>query len=103
MVNCDSLATNESLELSSYDKEKIEQFESSIEIKDQIYVELVWKENVKDVPSNYEVALKVLERVYLKLERTGNLNKYNQVFFDQLDKGVIEEFSTVMYGCPIVR
>ena len=92
MVNCDSLATNESLELSAYDKEKIQQFESSIEVKDQIFVELVWKDNVSDVPSNYEVALKVMERVYNKLERTGNLEKYNQVFFDQLDKDVIEEF-----------
>ena len=34
-----------------------------------------------------------MERVYLKLEKTGYLDKYNQVFFDQLDKGIIEEFS----------
>ena len=92
MVNCDSLATNKAQEPSSYDKDKIEQFESAIEVKDQIFVELVWKENVKDVPSNFEVALKVMERVYLKLEKSGNLERYNQVFFDQLDKDIIEEF-----------
>ena len=47
MVNCDSLASSsESPELSTYDLEKIQQFESAIEIKDSIYVELVWKENV---------------------------------------------------------
>ena len=92
MVNCDSLAT-ESQEFSSYDLEKIQQFESSIEVKDSIFVELVWKENFNEVPSNFEVALKVLERVYVKLERTGNLSKYNQVFFDQLDNDIIEEFN----------
>ena len=91
MVNCDSLAT-ESQEFSSYDLEKIQQFESSIEITDSIYVELVWKENFNEVPSNFDVALKVMERVYAKLERTGNLSKYNQVFFDQLSNDIIEEF-----------
>ena len=59
MLNCYALATAESLELSSYDQEKIQQFESSIVVKDSIYVELVWKENVTEVPSNYQVALKV--------------------------------------------
>ena len=93
MVNCDSLASSsESPDLSTYDLEKIKQFESSIEIKDSIYVELVWKENISEVPSNFEVALKVLERVYSKLDRTGNLDKYNKVFFDQLNSGIIEEF-----------
>ena len=44
MVNCDSLASSsESPDLSTYDLKKIKQFESSIEIKDSIYVELVWK------------------------------------------------------------
>ena len=81
MLNCDALATNESLELSSYDQEKIKQFESSILVKDSIYVELVWKENVTEVPSNYQVALKVLDRVSTKLSKSGNLDRYNQVFF----------------------
>ena len=92
MLNCDSLGLDEPMDISSYDKEKIEQFESSIVIKDQVFVELVWKENIKEVPSNFEVALKVLERVYSKLEKTGHLDKYNQVFCDQLERGIIEEF-----------
>ena len=75
MVNCDALATDESLELRSYDQEKIQQFESSIVVKDSVYVKLVWKENVTEVPSNYQVALKVLDRVYAKLDRTGNCVK----------------------------
>ena len=90
MVNCDALATDESLELSSYDQEKIQQFESSIVVKDSVFVELVWKENVTEVPSNYQVALKVLNRVYAKLSRTGNLVRYNQVFFEQLNHNIIE-------------
>ena len=43
MVNCDSLATNESQEFSLYDLEKIRQFESAIEISDSVYIELAWK------------------------------------------------------------
>ena len=95
MVNCDSLATNESLEISTYDQEKIQQFESSIVVKDSVYVELVWKDNITEVPSNYQVALKVLDRVYTKLDRTGDLDRYNQVFFEQLNHNIIEEFDCV--------
>ena len=95
MLNCDALATEESLELSSYDQEKIKQFESSIVVKDSIYVELVWKENVNEVPSNYQVALKVLDRVCDKLSKTGNLDRYNQVFFEQRNRDIIEEFDCV--------
>ena len=43
--------------------------------------------------SNYQVALKVLDRVSSKLAKTGYLERYNEVFFDQLDKGIIEEFN----------
>ena len=56
MVNCDTLVTNKSFELSSYDQEKIQQFESSIVVKDSVYVELVWKDNISEVPLNYQVA-----------------------------------------------
>ena len=53
MINCDSLATNESQDISSYDLEKIRKFESAIEVSDSVYVELVWKENVNEFPSNF--------------------------------------------------
>ena len=73
-------------------KEKIAQFERSIEIKDKIYVELVWGDNIDEVPSNFSVALGVLDRVVQKLDRTGQLDAYNKVFFDQQNEGIIEEF-----------
>ena len=88
MINCDSIGTNESQDISSYDIDKIRQFEAGIEVSDCVYVELVWKENVSEVPSNYNVALKVLDRVYTKLSKTGYLERYNEVFFDQLNKGL---------------
>ena len=93
MINCDSIGTNESQDISSYDLDKVRQFESGIEVSDYVYVELVWKENVSEVPANYQVALKVLDRVSAKLSKTGYLDRYNEVFFDQLNKGIIEEFT----------
>ena len=82
MVSCDSLGIEDISDqsVSDFDKEKIAQFESSIEIKDKIYVELVWGDNIKDVPSNYSVALAVLDKVTQKLEKSGHLEKYNNVF-----------------------
>ena len=92
MLNCDSLGAEEVKDISQYDKEKIEQFKSAIQIKDQVFVELIWKDNIDDVPSNHQVSLKVLERVYDKLEKSGQLDLYNNVFFDQLEKDIIQEF-----------
>ena len=93
MLNCDNVGIEEVPDISTYDQEKLEQFKSGIEVRDYVYVELIWKENVKDVPSNHPVALKVLERVCNKLEANGLLERYNEVFFDQLEKNIIEEFS----------
>ena len=56
---------------------------------------MVWKENITEVPSNYQVALKVLDRVCTKLSKTGNLDRYNQVFFEQRNHDIIEEFDCV--------
>ena len=94
MVSCDSLGIADISDqgVSDYDKEKIAQFEKSIEITDKIYVELVWGENIDEVPSNSSVALGVLDRVVQKLERTGLLDAYNKVFFDQQKEGIIDEF-----------
>ena len=94
MVSCDSMGIESisDLSVSEYDKEKIAQFESSIEVKDKIYVELVWGENISEVPSNFSIALGVLDRVTRNLEKQGLLQTYNQVFLDQLSEGKIEEF-----------
>ena len=44
------------------------------------------------VPSNFGIALKVLERVTDKLSLNNQLDQYNKVFLDQLEENVIEEF-----------
>ena len=82
MVSCDSVGIEDVSEqsISDFDKEKIAQFEKSIEIKDKIYVELVWGDNISEVPSNFSVSLAVLDRVSQKLERSGQLKAYNNVF-----------------------
>ena len=87
MLNVESLGiADTSDEISLYDKEKIEQFEKGIDVvNNQFHVELVWHDNIKDVPSNYEVALKVLETVSRKLDKAGTLDTYNQVFLDKLE------------------
>ena len=94
MVSCDSLGIHDISDqgVSDYDKGKIAQFEASIEIKDQVYVELVWEDNITEVPSNHSVALSVLDRVTQKLEKRGLLEVYNNVFFEQLEENIIEEF-----------
>ena len=94
MVSCDSLGIGDIADqgVSDYDKIRIDQFEAGIEIKDQVYVELVWEDNVSEVPSNHAVALSVLDRVSKKLEKNGLLEVYNNVFFEQLSENIIEEF-----------
>ena len=94
MISCDSLGIEDNSEptISDYDKEKIAQFESSIEIRDKVYVDLVWGDNIDQVPSNFSVALAVLDKVTQKLSRKGQLERYNQIFFDQLNEGIIGEF-----------
>ena len=72
---------------------KIEQFKQGIEIiNNQVYVDLVWDDNLSQVPSNYHVALKALERVCTKLDNMGRLLEYNQGFYDQAKEGQVEEF-----------
>ena len=68
MVSCDSLGIEDISEnsISDYDREKIAQFESSIEVKDKIYVDIVWGDNIDQVPSNFSVALAVLDKVTQK-------------------------------------
>ena len=76
-----------------YDQVMIDKFERGIEIIDgQVNVELVWHDNIDQVPSNAHVALKICDLVSSKLERQGKLELYNQIFAEQKSEGVIEEF-----------
>lgn len=94
MFNCESIGIIDSPDsISNYDQDMIKKFEEGIEIKNnQINVELVWHDNVDQVPSNHNVALKICDIVSDKLQRKGKLEPYNQIFFEQLKEGVIEEF-----------
>lgn len=55
MLSVDSLCIEDKSDArSSYDQEKIAQFEKGILIKNnQVHIELVWHDNVLDVPSNH--------------------------------------------------
>ncbi len=83
----------DSQELVSIDKEQVEKFREGIEFKDGHYfVELPWQqEKVKAVPSNHNVALKVLDRTLSQLNNKNLTEKYEAVFDQQLADGIIEE------------
>ena len=93
MFNIDSLGIDASLDdVSDYDKSMIDQFEKGIEVRsNQIFVDLVWKDNVNKVPSNHHVALKVLDRVMSSLEASGQQEKYLEVFKQQEAEQIIEK------------
>ena len=69
------------------------EFERGIEvINGQVHVELPFHDNVDDVPSNQNISIKICELVSKKLEAKGELESYNQLFFDQVKEDMIEEF-----------
>ena len=94
MFSCESIGITEGPDsISNYDSEKIKSFEKGIEIIDgQVHVELPFHDNVDDVPPNHNISLKICDIVSKKLEAKGKLESYNQLFFDQVKEGVIEEF-----------
>ena len=97
MFSCESIGITEGPDsMSNYDTEKIKEFEKGIEVIDgQVYVELMFHDNVDEVPSNHNISLKICDIVSNKLEAKGELENYNQLFFDQIKEDMIEEFE-----CP---
>ena len=73
-------------------RKKIKEFENSIEFKDSCYnVDLTWIENrVNRVPSNFHMALKVLDRTMTFLRKNKLDEACNEVFFQQEKDGIIE-------------
>ena len=69
-----------------YDNELVDKFEKGITFTDShYYVDLPWLEDkVKLVPSNYKIALKVLQKQNL-------VESYEEVFDKQLETGIIKE------------
>ena len=94
MFSCESIGITEGPDsISNYDAEKIREFEKGIDIiNGQVHVELPFHDNVDDVPSNFEICLKIAEKVYDKLEVNGEVENYNQIFFNQESEDQIEEF-----------
>ena len=82
-------------DLSTIDQLQMDKFKNSIELKDgRYYVELPWyTDKIKSVPSNYKVALSVLNRVYNSLESQNLTEAYHNIFKQQLDDGVIERIN----------
>ena len=94
MFSLESIGIADTESFSNYDKIKCQEFENSIEYKDNCYhVKLPWHEDkVREVPSNYDVALSVLNRVVKKLEQQNLLSEYLEVFKQQEKEGIIERF-----------
>ncbi|GFR04171.1 uncharacterized protein TNCT_669431 [Trichonephila clavata] len=56
-------------------------------------VSLPWKKDHALLPNNYELAYKRLDTTYKKLDKTRYREKYQQVFGEWVEEGVIEEVS----------
>jgi len=77
---------------SDYDLLKINEFESSIELKDGHYhVDLPWTSKIDDVPSNFQPACAILHRVVDKLRSDGMYDDYASVIDKQLHDGILEK------------
>lgn len=93
MFAVDSAAASHDEELiGDYDRNRIENFRKSIEFRDNSYfVDLPWhKDKIDSVPSNYQVALKVLDRTMLSLEKRDLDKTYTDIFLQQESEGIIE-------------
>ena len=50
-----------------------------------------WKNDMKELPSNKELAHSRLKSTTRKLEKKGKLEKNNKIMQDQIDQGILEE------------
>jgi len=94
MFRIESLGIENMNNKSEFDLIQIEKFKRGIEFKDGKYhIKLPWiEEKVALLPSNHNIALSVLNRVYDNLKRKNLIEAYNDVFEQQLAEGIIEEF-----------
>ena len=82
-----------------------ENFESDIKFENQRYlVKLPVKENRPLLPDNYNISLKRLDQLKMRLDENENLlRSYDDIFQEQIKLGIIEEvnlpgiFNNVMY------
>ncbi len=76
----------------SDDDRALEKFQKSVNFKDDRYhVSFPWKEEIPDLPTNYELALGRLKSLLKRLSKDKDmLERYNGIIQDQLSKGIIE-------------
>ena len=91
LFKIESLGLNPQNDISTPDEKLIENFEKSIEYTGNKYlVEIPWKDNIDDVPSNWEPCLAQLNRVYESLEKKNLVDGYNKVFDEHIDLGIVD-------------
>ena len=94
MFDVDSFGSiNENQLACDYDKSQIKKkFELSIYFEDNAYyLDLPWYEDkIKIIPSNYQVALKVLDKTVKYLQSKKLYKEYNNAFYQQERAGIIE-------------
>ena len=77
------------------DKSKLfhEEFKEKLQkSKDGYYTtRLPWKNDMKELPWNKELALAPLRSTTRKLEKMGKLEECNKIMQDQIDEGILEE------------
>ncbi|VDL78098.1 unnamed protein product [Nippostrongylus brasiliensis] len=96
----ESSGTNEFTGSLQSEREKVNQeilqnFRNTIEKRhDGYYVRLPWKENCTSLPDNKSIAWKRLHSVLKAYQHDrATLKQYDDIFKDQLEKGIIEEVS----------
>src|SRR5678815_2149330 len=79
--------------ITSYDQDMVKQFIDNIIFKDGKYhVSLPWhQDKITQVPSNYHISLRVMDRVIQSLKAKNLLNEYNAVFQQQLQDNILEK------------
>ena len=80
-------------ELISFDNQQISKLEEGIQLIDgHYYVNLPWYlDRIENVPSNQFIALKVLDQTVEFLNKKGLIKKYEEIFDNQLEDGIVEE------------
>jgi len=94
MFSLESLGIKVDDELNDFENQMILEFEKNIEFKNnKYYVQIPWLPQIKDVPSNFSIALKVCNKVKNNLIDQNLLNDYSQVFKNQVKEGILERIN----------
>lgn len=94
--NLELLGIRDPVEQKSTEEKKreiVQHFEETVhQRKDGRYeVHMPWKEGHLPLPENYDLAMKRLESTCQKLKRDALMNRYQEVFDEWLQEGIIEQ------------